>query len=169
MSVLDHPAGGPDPRRPAIDPDAPPSTSMIVRPWWDPQLATTGVDPRSTYVERYWLGVVGPSAVLLLRRFARGLEEHPEGFRISLADTARAIGLGAGVGRQSPINRTIDRACLFNTMRRVATDEVQVRTHLPLLNARQLSRLPLAVRNSHALWLAHQDETGPSAPPPQAA
>ena len=177
MSVLDHPSSSGAPRRTSNDA---PTTSaddhpgdavatMVVRPWWDPVLATTGVDPRSPYVERYWLGVVGPSAVLLLRRLARGLEEHPEGFQISLPDTARAIGLGSGTGRQAPINRTIDRACLFGTMRRVSDGEVHVRTHLPLLNARQLSRLPLAVRNSHAAWLAQQDELGPSTPPPQAA
>jgi|GEM_PF-943523 len=133
-----------------------PPTTLVIRPWWDPDLAVAGFDPRSSYVERYWLGVLGPSVVFLLRRLTRGLEEHPAGFQITLADTSRAIGLGGGIGGQAPINRTIDRACMFTTMRRGSTNELQVRAHLPQLNHRQLSRLPLAVRNSHDQWITQQ-------------
>lgn len=152
------------PEQPAAQHDHPP---LVIRPLWDPGLAAVGFDPRSPYVERYWLGVLGPSAVFLLRRLARGLEEHPEGFQITLADTARAIGLGAGTSKQSPINRTIDRACMFGVMRRVSATEVEVRTHLPRLSTRQLARLPLAVQNSHRAWLAQQTRVGP--PEPHAA
>ena len=164
--------------------EAPPS-SLIIRPWWDPDLAVAGFDPRSAYVERYWLGVLGPSVVFLLRRLSRGLEEHPSGFQITLADTSRALGLGGGLGRQAPINRTIDRACMFNTMRRGSPTELQVRAHLPQLNQRQLARLPLAVRSAHERWQNEQRTAGvrhlepirlPSSasvrdpsPPPQAA
>jgi hypothetical protein len=143
---------------------------MTVRAWWDPELATRGFAPRSAYVERFWLGVLGPSAVFLVRRLARGLEEHPGGFRMDLADTARAIGLGSGTGQSSPIMRTIDRACMFNTMRRNGPSELQVRTHLPLLTTRQLERLPRAVRDTHAGWLAHPSNgPGPATPGPEAA
>jgi len=137
---------------------------LVVRPWWDPGLAVTGFDPRSAYVERFWTGVLGPSVILLMRRFARGLEEHPAGFQIALADTARAIGLGGGTGRQAPINRTLDRACTFSMMRRTASGELQVRTHVPRVSERQLARLPLAVRSSHDSWLAHPANQGPGVP-----
>lgn len=137
---------------------------LVIRPWFDPGLALEGFELRSAYVERYWLGVLGPSAIVLLRRLARGLDDRPDGFQISVADTARAIGLGRGTGRQSPITRTIDRACLFSTMRRVSETELHVRTHLPRLTPRQLSRLPLAVRNSHGPWLAAHRAGGPGTP-----
>jgi hypothetical protein len=159
MSVVDHPTR----HLRSVEPTAHP-TSVVVKAWWDPTLATQGFDPRGAYVERFWLGVIGPSAVFLIRRFARGLEEHPAGFRIDLGDTARAIGLGGGTGRQSPVVRTIDRACMFGTMRRVADDQLEVRTHLPRLTRRQLERLPLAVRRSHDAWLAHpSNHPGPDA------
>ncbi|MHB1138061.1 MAG: hypothetical protein ACYC2O_03835, partial [Microthrixaceae bacterium] len=132
--------------------------------WYDPGLALDGFALCSPYVERYWLGVLGPSAIVLLRRLARGLDERPDGFQISLADTARAIGLGRGTGRQAPISRTIERACMFSAMRRVSATEVHVRTHLPRLTPRQLARLPLAVRNSHGPWLAAHRAGGPGAP-----
>lgn len=130
--------------------------TLVIRPWWDPALATSGHDPRSEYVERFWLGVIGPSAVMLVRRLARGLAEHPSGFSIALPDTARAIGLGGGTGRSAPITRTIDRCCMFGAMRRSDEHTLDVRTHLPYLSRRQLDRLPLAVRNSHESWQAAQ-------------
>ncbi len=146
MTLTDpHPTSAPTPT-------APPS--LVVRPWHDPKLAATGHPPRGEYVERFWLGVIGPSAVVLLRRLARGLEEFPDGFSIALPDTARAIGLGGGTGRSSPVNRTIDRCCTFGLMRRLDDGSLAVRTHLPFLTRRQLARLPLAVQTSHDGWLA---------------
>lgn len=136
-----------------------PAQQLIVRPWWDPDLAINGHALGDSYVETFWLGILGPSVICLLRRFARGFESHPRGFRLSLPDTAKAIGLGTGTGRQAPINRTIDRACTFNIARRVALDELDVRLHLPSLSSRQLSRLPLAVQNSHDKWMATNDRT----------
>lgn len=135
---------------------------MVVRPWFDPGLALRGVDPRSDYVERFWAGIVGPSVVLLSRRLARGLAEHPAGFSLAPADTARAIGLSGGLGPNAPMARTLDRACMFGLMRCPSPELVEVRTHLPLLTARQLRRLPLAVRSSHQQWLA---DRRPSTPP----
>lgn len=159
MTLTDHPstdtaeapAASTDGADEAPQPAAPPT--IVVRPWHDPVLAQRGHTPRSEYVERFWLGVIGPSAVMLLRRLARGLDEHPNGFSIALPDTARAIGLGGGTGRSSPVNRTIDRCCMFGVMRRLDDGSIAVRTHLPGLNARQLARLPLAVRTSHDAWL----------------
>ena len=133
-----------------------------MRPWWDPSLAVAGFDPRSAYAERFWLPVVGPSTLLLLRRFARGLEEHPTGFRVSLADTGRALGLGSGTGRTSPVNRTIERACTFGLARRVDTDSIEVRSHLPRLAPRQLDRLPPVLRRAHRDYLVR---AAPELPP----
>lgn len=136
---------------------------LVVRPWFEPGLALRGVDPRSEYVERYWTGVIGPSAVLLLRRLARGLAEHPAGYSLAPADTARAIGLSGGLGRSSPMARTLERCCLFGLMRRPEVEQLEVRTHLPLVSPRQLRRLPLAVRSSHETWLAERRR--PDSPP----
>lgn len=140
---------------------------LVVRPWFDPALASRGFEPRSEYVERFWLGVVGPSVVLLLRRLARGLEEHPRGFAVDADETARAIGLGTGTGRNAPLQRSLDRACRFSTMRRSTDGGFEVRTHLPRLSARQLSRLPGSVQATHAAWLARHD-TGLQDRPPAA-
>lgn len=155
--------------RPAEDvrlgaPPSDPPTRITVHPWRGPEPRGPVHELRSDYVERFWLGVLGPSVTLLLRRLARGFDHHPQGFVIDVADTARAIGLGASTARNSPMNRTLERACMFSTMRRTGRDRYEVRRELPRLNARQLSRLPTVVRGAHAHWLREHDP----APPPAA-
>ena len=135
---------------------------VVVLPWPDPAMAATGEDPRGEYVERFWLGVVGPSVVLLVRRLARGFDEHPPGYVISLPDKERALGLSAGTARNSQMMRTIDRACMFGLMRR-HDDELEVRTQVPRLTPRQLARLPLAVRRAHDDWLRRDSTLPPAA------
>jgi hypothetical protein len=150
----------PIPLPPAVDP-APPApgerddamTHLTVVAWFDPFLAQHGYDPRSAYVERFWLGVLGPSATWLIRRLARGLDDHPDGFRINVADTAKALGLGEGVGRNSMVVRTVERACQFGAAQLHARDRLAVRTHLAPLTARQLKRLPIAVQAAHDTWM----------------
>jgi len=148
----------PSPDHPSQLPAPEGQLRLTVRPWWDPDLATTGHPLRSDYVERYWLGVVGPSTLLLLRRFARGFDEFPGGFHVDVAETARALGLGRGTGRNAPLRRSIDRACTFGLARRRASttadglEVVEVRLHLPGLAPHQLARLPESVRRSHDAW-----------------
>jgi hypothetical protein len=35
--------------------------TIAIRPWPDEVIDAVGHDPRSAYVERFWLGVLGPS------------------------------------------------------------------------------------------------------------
>ena len=50
-----------------------PATTLRVTRWHDPIVDERGYEPRSGYVERFWLGILGPSTTLLLRRFAAEL------------------------------------------------------------------------------------------------
>ena len=34
--------------------------TLLIKPWNDPVVDTLGHDPRSHYVETYWLGTLGP-------------------------------------------------------------------------------------------------------------
>src|SRR2546423_14431049 len=54
------------------------SVVLTLRPWPDDVIDRVGHDPRSTYVERFWLPLLGPSSVVLLRRLAAELEDHPD-------------------------------------------------------------------------------------------
>ena len=70
---------------PAVDPALP---VLWVEPWEDEITDELGHDPRSAYVERFWLGTLGPSSTWLLRAIAYGLEAAPAGLE--------EVGLGAG-------------------------------------------------------------------------
>jgi hypothetical protein len=126
---------------------------LEIRAWHDEVVDQLGFDPRSPYVERFWLGVLGPSTVWLLRRVAAGLEAHPTGFSLPLADTARALGLG-GDGASSPFARALRRCCQFDMARAEGPGVLAVRRHLPPLARRHLQRLPESVQAEHAAWEA---------------
>jgi hypothetical protein len=130
--------------------------TISVEPWPDPVVDELGHDPRSPYVERFWLSILGPSTLWLLRRLADGLDGTPEGFVLDLQEAARSIGVGLGGGRGSPFLRSIDRSCRFGAARFVADDTLAVRRKLPPLTQRQVARLPEVLQHEHATWLTQQ-------------
>ena len=63
-----------------------PIDRLTVEAWPDPVIDELGHDPRSAYVERFWLGVLGPSTVWLLRRLADQFDRQPDGFELDLPE-----------------------------------------------------------------------------------
>lgn len=122
--------------------------SLRVSPWDDPYLAEHGHAARSSYVELFWLPILGPTATMLLRRLAIGLEQSPQGYLLPVVDTARALGLGSPTTRQSPFVRALHRCVIYRTAR-FADDTLQVRPRLPSLHAGQLRRLPTSLQVAH--------------------
>jgi hypothetical protein len=139
-------------------PPAFPVPTLHVRPWPDHVIDAVGHDPRSPYVERFWLGVLGPTATWLLRRLAAGLEAEPAGFQLDLAGTATELGIGGKVGQHSPFIRSIQRCCRFGATELVEETTLRVRRKLPPLTRAQVERLPEHLRSAHAQWLS---EAGP--------
>src|SRR5580693_4064481 len=74
---------------------------------WEDAADDGQFDPRSRYVERFWLSVLGPSAVWILRRLADGLDDRPDGFDLDLDDLAGHLGLGRSTSRHAPLRRAI--------------------------------------------------------------
>src|SRR5438045_4129998 len=125
---------------------------LDIRPWPDAVIDSLGHDPRSAYVEQFWLGILGPSTTWLLRRLAAGLEAEPSGFALPLGDTARALGLGDKGGRHSPFMRALGRVCQFDLGQVRDEGTLAVRRKLPPLNRRQVDRLPDMLRDAHKRW-----------------
>ncbi|MDQ6613904.1 MAG: hypothetical protein M3083_03935 [Actinomycetota bacterium] len=126
--------------------------SLTICPWPDEVIDSFGFDPRSAYVEQYWLGILGPSTTWLLRRLASGLELHPDGYPISLADTARALGLRARGGRSSPFVRAVNRTIKFELAVAEGPEVLAVRRKVPPLTQRQVEHLPPALQTAHRRW-----------------
>ncbi len=132
-----------------------PTPSITVRPWADPVIDEVGHDPRSPYVEQFWLGVLGPTATWLMRRLVAGLEQAPGGYDLDLALTATELGLGHHGGANSPFLRSILRCCRFGAAELVEPTTLRVRRKLPPLTLVQLERLPAPLQEAHRRWTAH--------------
>jgi hypothetical protein len=129
---------------------------LHIRPWPDEVLDRLGFDPRSSYVEDYWLPVLGPSTVLLMRRLAAGFEYCYEGFDLDLDETARSLGIGDRSGRHSPFVRAVNRTIQYHLSRLDGPEELAVRRRLPPLNAQMLRRLSPALQARHHAWQEEQ-------------
>jgi hypothetical protein len=129
-----------------------PSDSLLIRPWPDDVIDALGFDPRSAYVETYWLGILGPSTTWLLRRLVAGLDHSPEGFELPLAETARQLGLSDRGGRHSPFLRAIARTTQFDLAQPQGDAILAVRRRIPPLNRRQVMRLSPALQEAHRRW-----------------
>lgn len=128
-----------------------PEELVLVSAWPDPVLDRLGHDPRSGYVERFWLSILGPSCLLLLRRLATELERQPDGFDLDTVQWASELGIGMKGGKNGPFWRAIERGCRFGAAQR-AGHRLAVRRRLPPLTARQVERLPLSLHQPHAQW-----------------
>ena len=107
----------------------------------------------STFVEEFWLPILGPSSVALLRRFDRHADSYRRATSINLAEVAVSIGLGDSITKHSPIIRTLDRLVRFDAARWADRDdqvgELVIYTHLFAVPTRLLSQLPERLRADH--------------------
>lgn len=127
-------------------------STLTVRPWPDPVIDVLGHDPRSLYVEWFWLGILGPSTTWLMRRLAAGLEASPDGFELDLAETATSLGLGSKGGRHSPFMRSLARCASFELAEFDNDGSLAVRRKVPPLTRRQVMRLPASMQAAHEAW-----------------
>lgn len=135
---------------PPADVGAPP-THITVVAWVDPVVDETGFDPRSRYVELFWLGVLGPTATWLLRRLVAGLDREPDGYDLDLQATARAMGLSYSAGRSSPFSKALQRCVMFGLAHPI-DDGLAVRRRIPRVTLRHLQRMPEPLQVAHHEW-----------------
>jgi hypothetical protein len=142
-------------------PDAPSEAPVLmIVPWHDPVVDAVGFDARSTYVELFWLNVLGPTATWILRRLVIGLDRYPLGYELDLAETANALGLGYSASGTSPFTRALQRCAMFGVAQPF-TGGLAVRRRVPPVAARHLARMPPHLRDVHAEWVASRTPLAP--------
>jgi hypothetical protein len=124
--------------------------------WPDPVIDHLGHDPRSKYVEWFWLAIVGPSTVWLMRRMVDALDHAPDGFTLDLTECAAALGIGGAPGRHSAMQRTVRRTLQFGLARARDDQSIDVRRWLPPLTLAQVNRLPSSLRAAHDAWASDE-------------
>ena len=121
--------------------------------WPDALADASGHPVRSPYVETFWLGILGPTAMWLLRRCSDEIISQPDGALVDLHPLAGSIGLAYHPGRHNPFSRGFERLVMFGMMRHVGNHPqptFAVRTHVPPLAGRQVARLPEQLQIAHA-------------------
>ncbi len=133
--------------------------------WKDSLVEHDGYAIDDPYIEMFWLPVLGPTATWLLRRLAGGLQQQPDGYMVDMADLARGIGVTYTPGRHNPFARALNRCTMFGAAQQIAVQPLRtiaVRSVLPQLPVRHLSRLPHPLRVAHHDWIhmgAHMQPT----------
>jgi hypothetical protein len=139
-----------------------------VQPWIDTVVDRRGFDPRDPYVDAYWLGIIGPTATWIMRRFAEAFDHCPEGFALGVDPLAASIGVSAAKGAASPFDRAVGRCLRFGLARpnratsaKRSDDLVlDVRRRLPQIPARSLRRLPEHLIGAHDDWIREHHRQG---------
>lgn len=137
---------------PSPAPCASPDAEIRVEPWDDPVVERIGFSPQSSYVELFWLPVLGPSALLLVRRVADLLVEHADGVAVPADELARALGLGGTAGRHAPFPRAVARCVRYGMARAQGTGCLGFRRMVAPLPLRLARRLPSHLAERHAEW-----------------
>ncbi len=125
--------------------------------WPDPIIDTLGHDPRSEYVERFWLPTLGPTSLLLLRRVATLLgRSGDDPHRVDAAELSQTLGLGSRTGTNAPLHRSFERLVQFDLATSTTPMHYAVRRTVPPVNRRHVHRLPLDLQRAHDEWVTEQ-------------
>jgi len=116
---------------------------------WDDPLTTAGYPVQSRYTELFWLPLLGPSSLLLLRRTDQLLSVEAKPVTMGVAELAQSLGLGPTGRHGSLLVRTIKRCCDFRVARQVGDTTLEVKRKLAPLTDRQILHLPHALRQLH--------------------
>ena len=86
------------------------------------------------------------------------LDQRPNGFDLDVAQFARDIGVGAGLGRDSIVSRTLHRLAAFELARFTDPTTYAVRRRIPPASTSQLRRLSPELQRIHQMLLARHDD-----------
>lgn len=111
--------------------------------------STLSFDPRSHYAETFWLPILGPSTMWLLRKMAERFDTEPDGFTLDVADMSYALGIRSKGGRNNSFHRSVDRIVRFKMGHTVDDRTIAVLRQVPPLHDGHIRRLPPRLANLH--------------------
>lgn len=129
-----------------------PTETITITAWIDPIVEANGHHPRSMYVERFWLPVVGPTALLSYRRISDQLAVNPHGFDLDLAELARGMGMSYRPGTNSAFANAINRLTMFGIAHNTPAG-IALRRRVPNVAYHHLRRLTDNMQQQHVEFL----------------
>jgi hypothetical protein len=137
---------------PAASQPAPQQRLLCLEPWAQPHFDRWGSEPRSTYVERFWLPVIGPSSLVLARSITTGFESNNGSYRVDASHQATAIGVSP-----SQLRRVLDRLVVFGVAKTLGPDMFCIRTMWPVIGSGAIRQLTASLHQQHSDWLLLTD------------
>lgn len=140
------------------------NTELVITPTFhpEPKIRAAGFELSDPYVEQCWSAILGPSATLLLRRLpAMWADNVPA--RVDRDQLSRSLGLGAGVGDNSRLMRSLER-CVSHRLARwyIPGHSLDVFLNVPALRDQQVARLPEWSQAAHRrLLTSHVEKVAP--------
>lgn len=132
-----------------IPPDLSGRTTALIIPLADAEFDDAGFDPRSHYAETFWLPILGPSTLWLMRNIAQRFDSEPDGFTLDLVETSTALGIRSKGGKNNSFHRAIGRVVSFNMGRTIDDATLAVRRVMPALHSGQIRRLSPRLQQQH--------------------
>lgn len=120
-----------------------------ILPLDDPIEDANNFDPRSAYAATFWLPVLGPSTMWLMRKMADRFDLEPDGFEIDLLETSHALGIMSSGGKNNAFQRALNRAVSFHMGRTIDGRTIAIRRFMPQLHQGQINRLPPRLQRQH--------------------
>ena len=120
-----------------------------ILPIVDPERDADYFDPRSEYAENFWLPILGPSTMWLMRKVADRFDHEPDGFELDLLETSHALGITGRGGRNNAFHRALKRVVSFNMGHAVDDTTIALRRFIPPLHQGQINRLPPRLQVRH--------------------
>jgi hypothetical protein len=108
---------------------------------------------RSPYIERFWLGILGPSATWLLRIVLAEIEQRDAPISFTSAILASRVGLADNTSWNSPLSRSIRRLIDFKIAKQSGAGHVSVSKYIPPLSLRQIGVLTADEKILHSRYL----------------
>ncbi len=137
-------------------PDLTGRTSALILPFdatrdsaYDEHEHRPSFDPRSHYCETFWLPILGPSTLWLMRKVAERFDAEPDGFSLDLTEMSQALGIASKGGRNNPFHRSINRVVSFKMGVTIDEQTIAIRRRMPPLHSGQVRRLPTRLANLH--------------------
>lgn len=130
-------------------PDLSGRTTALIIPLADTEFDVGAFDPRSHYAETFWLPILGPSTLWLMRNIAQRFDTEADGFTLDLVETSTALGIRSKGGKNNSFHRAIGRVVSFNMGRTIDDATLAVRRVMPALHSGQIRRLSPRLQQQH--------------------
>ena len=105
--------------------------------------------PTSLYVERYWLPIIGPSSLTILRGIGDLCNRYPNTLGNYIEMQTQQLGLHFGIRSARQFVDKLNRLSFYRLANEVAPDTWFIANRIPNLTPRQIANLPTTLATQH--------------------